>query len=77
MNRRAMPICLLALAAAAIAGCQRQPVATGPQPVLYSNCSSMPLAVGDSVGAAVFTTRQSLAARGIQTDVRTASVPDR
>lgn len=76
MHRRAMPICLLVLAAAA-GGCQDRPIAAHPQPVLYSNCSSMPLAVGDSVGAAVFTTRQSLAARGIQTDVRTASAPER
>ena len=56
-------------------GCQSRP-ASEPQPLVYGNCRSMPLAVGDGVGTAVFTTRQSLAMRGIQSDTRTASASE-
>ncbi len=75
MRRAARPIAIAGLALLCLAGCQSRP-ASDPQPLVYANCRTMPLAVGDSLGTAVFTTRQSLAMRGIQTDTRTASAPD-
>lgn len=75
MRRATCFIAVAGIALLVLSGCQSRPT-TDPQPLVYSNCRSMPLAVGDGVGTAVFTTRQSLAMRGIQSDTRTASVSD-
>jgi hypothetical protein len=51
-------------------------VACGPEkPVIYHQRTTMPLAVGDDLGVAVFTTRSALQARGIGPDATYAQVP--